>query len=788
MLTLLAQSVVRAPRRVLAAFLALTAIAAYFAATQLTMKVALEDLLPPDHPNVALFSRFAEQFGGANTTVIAVRHRDGMIYDPEFLAVYKQITDEVFFNTDTIRPLTQSLALRKTKAVSGRGGEVKIESTMWPGVPSSEAELMHLRRVVRAQFIGHLVSDDEQSAVVIAEFKDEADPLVVKSFLDGVRTRYEGADVEVQIVGRPLLLGLIKAAIPDVIQIFALSLLIIAVVLFAYFRTWIGLVTPLLTASVVMAWGLGIAGVFRYNLDPLLVLLPAFIFAIVLSHSVQLTSRVLENYRAGMPWKDAVANALRNLLVPGLGAVITDAAGFLVLLLVAIPTISSLAWVCALWLLSIIPAQIFAAAVLSLMPAPRRFRLGFPGIGQAWTALRLERSHKPIVLLMLLALGAGFVGMQGLTVGDARGSSILWDDSRFNRDTAAINQSFSRLGTDVLQVYIEGDDKSLLAPETHRRIEALDRHVYMHSEAARPAQSMVPIVKAINMVLWEGDPSYFVIPETEKEVALNLYLFRSRGEPGDFAAYTDREWSIGTMAFFLDNHSAETVEQITSEIGGYLEADNAGSSTQFLHSGGMIGLVEAMNQELREANNQILAAIVVVIAACLAVFTRSLVLTAVILCALLTATFLTYSLMTAFGIGLSLSTLPLAALGIGLGVDYAIYLVGRFREELGRVAEPRVALRAAFMTSGSAIIATALTMIVPLLPWSVMSALKFQAEMGGLLAAVLFLNMLGAIVVLPAAIWWFCRAPRRRPQPTETVATGAAAFPPTRAPLAAESS
>ena len=751
----IAERILARPWLLLAVFALFTLVAGYLATTRITMRVSLEELLPAGHRNVQLFSRFAEQFGGANTTVIAVRNRDGMIYDPAFLKIYKEISDEVFFNTDTIRPLTQSLSLRKTKAVSGKAGTVTIVSAMWPDIPETQAELATLRSRVRAQFVGYLVSDDEQSAVVIADFKDDADPLVVRDFLENLRSRFESDSVEVSIVGRPLLLGIIKAAVPDVVVIFSVSLAIIALILFAYFHTWHGLIAPMATATVVMIWGLGIAGLFRYNFDPLLILLPAFIFAIVLSHGVQLTSRVLENWQGGMEWQESVRNALGNLMIPGLGAVLTDAAGFLVLLLVDIPTIQSLAIVCALWLLSIIPAQMFCAALLAATPAPKRFRVGFPGIDKVFDGLRLDRIHKIVVVGALAAFVAGFVGMQGLKVGDAEGSAILWDDSRFNQDTAVVNRDFSRLGTDVLQLFIEGEDKSLLEPETYRRIEAIDRHVYANEPSVRPAQSLVPIVKAINMVLWEGDPSYFVIPETVREVALNLYMFRSRGEPGDFAAYTDREWSIGTMAFFLSDHAADTVQSVAERIETFVGPDNVGKSTQFLYSGGLIGLTEASNEELAAGNAKIFVAIVLVIAICVGVFSRSFLLTAIVVLTLLCATFLTYSLMTVAGIGLSLSTLPLAALGIGLGVDYAIYLIGRLREEQANGVERRSPLRRAFLTSGGAIVATALTMIVPLVPWAFMSALKFQAEMGALLGAVLFLNMIGAMVVIPSAIYWF---------------------------------
>ncbi len=755
MIQSLARFTVANSRKLLLIFGVLSIAAGYFAATQLTMRVALEELLPASHKNVELFARYSGQFGGANTTIVSVRNKNGMIYDPEFLQTYKDVTDKVFFNQDTIRPLTQSLALRKTKAVQGKAGLVEIVSTMWPGIPKTEKDLTTLRQRVRAQFQGYLVSDDERSAVVIAEFKDEADPLAVQSFLEELRTEFESDEVEIAIVGRPLLLGIIKGAIPDVIVIFGISILMIAIILFTYFRSWHGLVAPLLTASVVMVWGLGIAGLYRYNLDPLLVLLPAFIFAIVLSHAVQLTSRVLENWRDGMEWEEAVENALSNLLLPGLGAIVTDAAGFLVLLLVDIPTVKSLAIVCALWLLSIIPAQIFAASLLSSVKPPKNFRVGFPGMGKLWSVLKFQSSRKPIVALGVIAFAGGFYGMQNLTVGDAEGSAILWESSRFNQDTGVVNRNFSRLGTDVLQVYVDGDDKAILQPETHRRIEALDRSIYETVGAARPAQSLVPIVKAINMVLWEGDPSYFIIPETEREVGLNLYMFRSRGEPGDFAAYTNRDWSIGSISFFMSNHAAPTVTDITTKVSNYVEEKNAESTTQFLYSGGLIGLTEATNTELAQANDRIFVAIVIVIALCVGVFTRSVILTGIILVTLLAATFLTYSLMTFAGIGLSLATLPLAALGIGLGVDYAIYLVGRLREEQAKGEPGTNPLKAAFLTSGGAIIATALTMIVPLLPWAVMSALKFQAEMGVLLGAVLALNMIGAIIVIPAAICWF---------------------------------
>jgi len=752
----ISQFIVRFPILVLAIITLVTSVMVYYAQSGLSLKVVLEEMLPVGRNNVQLIQKFGSQFGGANTTLIALESASDSIYDLEFLKLYQKASDDIYFHPDTIRHLVQSLALRKTKAVSGSGGRIQIDALMWPKLPETEASMELLKRNIKTQYRGFLVSDDERSAMIIADFKDGADYEKLVDFIEEIRVQAEAKGVNLYVSGRPVLLGKIYKALDKTLLILGSSLALVAIILYAYFRNWLGVVVPLLSAATASSWGLGAMGLVSYNLDPLLILLPAFIFAIVLSHSVQFISRVFEEFEEHHHMRDAVRHGLAKLLFPSMAAIVTDAAGFTVLILVGIPSIQALALICTAWLLAIAPSLFFSAALLCKLPRPKSYRIGIHLVDRVWSAMNLGRHSGAVIILSVAALIIGVMGTSKLTIGDASGSPILWPDSRYNQDSEQINVSFSGVGTDLMQVYIEGEENAMLDPKVYQRVEALDRYVYQTTEQARPAQSLVPIIKNINAVLYEGDPSYAIIPDTTEEIGFNIYLFRSKGEPGDFAAYTNKDWQIGSVSIPLKDHAADTVNQVIQNVEDFVaSAEPLANNTQFLFSGGQIGITKAVNDEIFESNSTVLVAIICVIACCVLALYRSITVCVILVVSLGIANFVTYAFMAMKGIGLSLNTLPLTALGIGLGVDYAIYMLDRIREEAKLGAIGFEAVRNAILTSGNAIFLTAMTMILPLIPWFLFSTLRFQAEMGLLLGMVLFLNMIGSMLFVPAAILYF---------------------------------
>jgi len=488
-------------------------------------------------------------------------------------------------------------------------------------------------------------------------------------------------------------------------------------------------------------------------MDPLLLLLPFFVFATVLSHSVQFVSRVFDELAEDKEMKEAVRTGLMRLLFPSTAAVITSAAGFTVLALVAIPSIQTLAVICTIWLLTLTPGIIVAAAYMSFLQKPIRFKTTLPYQSFLAKVFGEKMSRNVFLPIFIVLLFGGFLISQNLKIGDAVGSPILWPDSRYNKDVSSINSNYNRIGTDVLQAYFSGDEEIMLNPDLYHQSEAFDRYIYERVLPATPASSLTPIIKNINMVLWEGDPSYQFLPDTTAEVGFNIYMFRSNGEPGDFAAYTNPEWNIGKMSIFTSEHSSDTVNDLMKFGNEFVDNYNFKEAEPVIQfAGGQIGLIKATNDEIELKENLLLISIMIIIIFNLIWLYRSVKLGIIITFVLATSHFMTMSVMTLLDVGMNLNTLPLAALGLGRGVDYSIYMADRIRDEMLRGLNFSGAAIRAFNTSGIAIIVTAMTMILPLLSWYFLSPIRFQAEMGLLLAIILAFNMIGAITIVPAAI------------------------------------
>ena len=730
-----------------------TSIAGYFAVTGLTLRVSLFDMLPSKHENVQLYEEFSDKFGGVNTVLVMVENNNGTVYDEEFLEKYKEISDTFYFHPANLQPLFEAVNLRKTRAVSGSQGQIVVNPIMWPSLPKTDSEMDKFQLLIRGQFNGYLISLDEKSLMIAAEFGDDVDTAELVDFVDDVRAKYEDGSVKLSIVGRPVLLGAVKKELPKMILIFAASVLVIAIILYLFFNTWVGVIVPMVVAFSVTVLGFGVIGFTGYNLDPLLLLLPFFVFATVLSHSVQFVSRVFDELAEGREMKEAVRIGLERLIFPSTAAVITDAAGFTVLALVAIPSIQTLAVICTIWLLTLTPGIIVAAAFMSFLKKPAKFKTSLPLQSHLAVIFGEKPSRNIFLPVFVVLMFGGIIISQNLKIGDAVGSPILWPDSRYNNDVSSINSNFDRIGTDVLQAYFSGEEEVMLNPDVYHQSEAFDRYIYERVLPATPASSLTPIIKNINMVLWEGDPSYQFIPDTTDEVGFNIYMFRSGGEPGDFAAYTNPEWNIGKISIFTSEHSAETVNELIRYGHEFVDNYNFKENEPIIQfAGGQIGLIKATNDEIELKEGRLLFAIILIIIFNLLWLYRSVRLGVIIVFVLATSHYLTMSVMTLLDVGMNLNTLPLAALGLGRGVDYSIYMADRIRDEMRRGLDFSDASSLAFNTSGVAVIVTAMTMILPLLPWYFLSPIRFQAEMGLLLAIILAFNMLGAITVVPAAI------------------------------------
>ena len=173
---------------------------------------------------------------------------------------------------------------------------------------------------------------------------------------------------------------------------------------------------------------------------------------------------------------------------------------------------------------------------------------------------------------------------------------------------------------------------------------------------------------------------------------------------------------------------------------------------EFKLAGGRIGLEIAVNEEMKASHMKIDIMVFLTILFMCSVCFRSLVAGLMLTVPLIVANLMAFAYMALNGIGLSINTLPVAAVGVGVGVDFAIYVYSRCMEEYPKYRDYRQTVLVAVRTSGKAVLYTGLTLILAVIPWYLISELKFQAQMGFFLSMLLCANVLLSLTLHPLLI------------------------------------
>lgn len=727
-------------------------------ATKVKVDSPTIDLFPSTHPYVETFVKYKDVFGGAGSVVIAVEVKEGDIFETKTLEKIRRITKgiELLPNVNNYQVL--SLAQRKVKElrVDPEKGFVAIP-IMWPSVPDTEEGLAELRESVytSTRYFGTLVSRDSKAALIVAGFfESKFNAEDVYNQLDELLSKEKDDNTEIMVIGRPVLLGWIYKNNPEIVKIFFFSLLAIIAVLILYFRDFRGTLLPLTTAAISAIWGIGFLGLMGYNFDPLVIVVPFIISARALSHSVQVVERYMEEFEEKKERSLAALGTFKGLFGPGMVAIVTDAAGVFLVYTTPIPLLQKLAVMGGFWVLSIIISDlIFNPILLSYLPAPKwgvktnkgmlykvLTRVGAWGFGwQKWVVLGTTS-----VILVI-----GFMFIRLLVIGDVHpGTPMLWPDSKYNQDTDKIAQKFGN--TEILSVVVEGKDRnSIKTPEVLKTMEAFQKHMEALPEVSS-SSSIVDYLPSIISILHGSDPKWEIIPDNPMESGFFLEMIYSNSEPGDLVRFVTIDSQNANITLYLTDHKGETLRKVIASAKEFIK-DNQMESANFRLAGGYGGLLAAINEEVagHQRNITIFAFLIIVVFCGVAY--KSLFAGILFLLPLLISNYLTYGLMGARGIGLDVNALPVVALGVGLGVDYGLYVVGRIKEEYNRMLDLKQAVIRGVSTAGKAVAFTAGTMVVGVAPW-IWSFLRFQADMGLLLVFWMVISMLGGLILLPTLI------------------------------------
>ena len=721
----------------------------------------LTELLPVNHPYVRLY-RDHRQFGQANTVYLMLEVKQGDIYRPEVLEKISRITQQLDRLPGVNHYQVLSLSQKKVKHIGASEWGLEIEPLMGESIPRDQLSLEELKRKVRTNpFVyGLLVSVDEKAALISAGFLDELfDYSRLYKQIERICRSEENGRVTIYRAGQPLLLGRIHNLLPQTLWIALTSLGVVTLLLFWYLKDWRLALIPLVSMALSGIWGFGLAAWLNLSLNPLMIVIPILISARVLSHSVQMTSRFRDACYAGRSGFEVAREAGARLFQPGWLAVLTDALGITVIILTPLPVLQKLGILGTLWILNIVVlVLILNPVLLSLVNFNSKLRSSSLKVSQLRGSLESIIAgflpKNPAQLMAITSMILIFIGIwtsRKLSAGDPQTETpLLWPNSSHNLSVKRINANFP--GTEQLTLVVQGKKTgSIQSPGVLKKMEEFQRFMSSNPQAGG-SLSLVEFVKVMNRKLHYDDPKWEKLPDTEREVAVLLYMYTSMSDPGDLDRFTDYELRNASITFFFKNHQSQTVQDALAQASQFIRKSKV-DQAEFRLASGSFGLLAAANQALKSSHRTILFLTFALIFFSCAWSLQSWFAAVLLSLGLLLANSLTSVYMYYREIGLNLHTLPVLCIGIGVGVDYGIYLLFKLREDFSKSGNYFRALSETLTTAGKPIIFTALVLTAAVAPWYVLSELRFQAEMGLLLGFSLILNLISANVILPILIW-----------------------------------
>lgn len=756
----------------LGALLAFTAFMGFFA-LQLKMDAGFEKQMPIGHEYIETFQKYRSDVLGANRLIIVVKARKGTIWTRAGLTRLYDATQAVMFLPNVSRLGVQSLwtpnSFVNEITEEGFRADPVIPGTVTPERLDADTIAAIQRAANQGGFVGTLVGRDQTSAMITAELNEfgadgaKIDYVDYNHILEEKLRKLEDADFEIQIIGFAKQIGDIADGAKGVLEFCAAALLLTALAVYWYCHSVRLTLLPVLCSLTSLVWQFGALKLLGYGLDPLAVLVPFLVFAIGVSHGVQQINFIVREISHGRSTEEAARASFTGLLIPGTLALVTAFVSFITLVLIPIPMVRELAVTASIGVaFKIVTNLVMLPLAASLCTFTREYAdkaMMKREKRAAWLRV-LARVAEPRNAAMVLAVvGAVFAfsvwQSRDRVVGTLQpGAPELRADSRFNRDALAIATNYDT-GLDWLTVMFEGP------PESCEKVAIglyQDEFVSQmrHVPGVLSVSAYSEMLRTYNEGYNEGNPKMYVVPiDPANYAALSVEIGRMHG-------YMKKDCSMVAAHLFLADHKATTINGVIDAVKRF-RGENRLEGVSVRLASGNAGVLAAVNEEVEKSELPMM--LYVYAAILLLVFMVYRDFRAMIACCLplTVGTFIGYWFMKELEIGLTVATLPVMVLAVGIGVDYAFYIYNRLQLHLAKGQPIVKALEHAILEVGMATIFTAITLAVGVATWA-FSDLKFQADMGKLLAFMFMVNLVMAMTALPALAVWLERLfPRRGP-------------------------
>lgn len=738
------------------AFCIITTLALAWQLPKLRMNASFESMIPAKHPYITNFLAHRDDLKGlGNRVTIAVEARKGTIFDAAYLEQLRKLNDEVLLLPGVDRAFMKSLWTPNTRWIAVTEDGLDGGTVIPDDYSASTESVARVRgNVERSGEIGQLVATNYRSSVLQVPLLEREpatgkplDYAALSGALENLRAKYRSDDIDIHITGFAKVVGDLIEGAQAVAAFFALAVAISAAMVFWYTRCIRSTLLVMFCSLVAVVWQLGLLPLLGFALDPYSMLVPFLVFAIGMSHGAQKMNGIMQDIGRGTHKLVAARYTFRRLFLAGLTALLCDAVGFAVLMVIEIKAIQDLAATASLGVAVLVFTNLVLLPVL----------LSFTGVSPAAASRSLKAEARqgrielilgyftdrrcawPTVLLAAALAAASFIVSQRLQIGDLDpGAPELRPDSRYNRDNAFLTTNYAT-GSDVLVVMVKTPENQCAGYDVQSAIDRLELQL-QQLPGVESTMSLANLSKRMIVGMNEGHFAWYDLLPNQS--MLNAVTTRAPRE------LLNQNCSLLPVFVFLKDHKADTLSETVQAVERFA-AENDTSDVKFLLAAGNAGIEAVTNIAVRKASRDMLYWVYgAVILLCFLIFRSWRAVTVAILPLALTS-ILCEALMVWMGIGVKVSTLPVIALGVGIGVDYALYVLSVMLAQLRAGASVGRAYAEALRFTGKVVMLTGITLGLAVTTWA-FSPIKFQADMGLLLGFMFVWNMLGTLVLLPA--------------------------------------
>ncbi|MBN2298032.1 MAG: RND family transporter [Deltaproteobacteria bacterium] len=716
----------------------------------------VEVVLKENNPVEEVWNENKQEFESYADIIIGMLHDD--IYQSDSLRKIQEISSEI----EKIQGVKKVTSILNVKNIEGSASGLDVSPMITDGeIPRGDAWLEELREKTNAWEVYegiYVTKDGKGTAISVVLNSDvETDDIVPIYYnLRDIMERYEGP--EQFFISGPTIVEALQGhyMIKDLKILVPLVNIVLVFFLFLFFRNIRGVVLPLVSVGISSIWTVGLMPLLNIPLTMVTSVLPVALIAVGSAYGIHSLENVFSDAAEGKTGKEGIVNALSRVSLPVIMAGVTTIAAFISLCTSAIVPLKQFGALSGFGLfISVGISLTFLPAVLSILdsrgweyvPHHHSSKDIIGPVLKWFTFVSLEKSSLIIrgsIVVLFLSVLLGLLVKSDLNlIEDFRKSSPIRIADQI------LNEKFG--GTSLFNVVVSGvDPDDMKDPEVLRDMEQLQNRLKEHDEIGK-AVSVVDFIKKMNQAMNEGDPAYYVIPDSKELIAQYLLLFSFSGGSGELDSFVNFDYQSGQIMLQMKSQSGYLAQDIVDNVNDFKQSELSGTQINNIFTTGLSMLAKEFNRLVVQSQIRSFSASFILVILIVSITFKSFKLGAYSVVPLFVPIVMNFGIMGLTGIRLNAATAIIASLAIGIGIDYSIHFLSRYRHEIAIRNDNERAIEISLNTSGRAILYNALAVAAGFLVL-VPSSFVIISQLGILVALVMITTSVASITILPAMI------------------------------------